>query len=73
MLFASDLTWFLALWSFLQSCVVAVEERDLAQEIWDDIESASTCAACEVHLVILINKAAAEHFESLRYSFNRSI
>lgn len=26
----------------------AVDKRDLASEIWADIESATSCAACEV-------------------------
>jgi hypothetical protein len=30
------------------SQAAAVEKRDLASDIWSDIESATTCAACEV-------------------------
>jgi hypothetical protein len=30
------------------SCAAAVEKKDLASEIWADIESATTCAACDV-------------------------
>lgn len=29
----------------------AVEKKDLASDIWHDIESATTCAACEVSKV----------------------